>query len=313
MKIEEYMQSLHAYSDSENTFRAYREELTRFEAYLKNRGLRITQVTSTTILEYLAYREEHKGRTKAGQLKPATNSRTLSALSGYFDWDNVQNNGRRANPVTPIKRKRVKNKKPKPADEGTLKKLIAGITDLRDLAMMLCFLCSGLRLAELRQLNRNSITLYRRVLPGGVVEYYGSGNVLGKGNKERFFMVGPPAVLAIRAYLNECRSKDTAPELFRSSRKTRLSGRAIEQILEKWCKLLQLEHLHPHRLRHSFATRNYEAGMTLPVIAELLGHESLSTTEGYTEIPQARLLREYYAASEYFRHGEFKSEHPLAA
>ena len=301
MRTKEFLQALSTFSDSKATWLSYGQALFRFEAFLKERGLRINQVVRSTIIDYIEYLKTHTGRIKGDALAPASINLNLAALSMYFDWDRGENEDRRPNPVALIKRPRIRKRKPNPVDEGVLTELIDGITDSRDKALILCFLYSGLRLHEMTQLNRDSITLRRHLLPDGSSEYYGEATVIGKGNKSRDFIVGPPAVIAIRAYLKESRAADALPPLFLSSRKTRLSCRAIEQVLAKWCDRLNIDHLHPHRLRHSFATRNLDAGMTFPVIARLMGHGSITVTEGYTEIPRARQKREYFAAMEQLR------------
>lgn len=301
MEIQKFVLSLSTSSNSKHTQRAYCQPLKRFEEFLSEKGLRIDQINRNHIDEFINDCHEHKGRTKDKTLAPATINLYLTALSVYFEWRNSELDRRRWNPVQSVKRPRVRNKKPKPVDEVILMRLIDGIKDVRDRALILLFLFSGLRLSEVGQLNRQSISLRSHRLPDGSTEYFGVGRVFGKGNKEREFIVAPPAMLAIRNYLRQSRAGDDLLPLFLSSRKTRLSSRTMEQVLAKWCTRLDLDHIHPHRLRHSFATRNIEAGMSLPVLAKLLGHDSIAVTEGYVEISRARLQREYYAAMELIR------------
>lgn len=301
VKIQRFMLYLVASTESKHTHRAYRRPLTRFEDFLAERGLRIDQVNSSHITEFIHHLHEHRGRTRGATLAPATISLYLAALSMYFQWRNSELDNRRINPVQLVKRPRVRNKFPKPVEEITLTKLVDGITDLRDRALVLLFLFSGLRLSEAGQLNRNSISVRCHVLPDGSPEYYGLGVVTGKGNKQREFLVAPPAMLAIRVYLKQCRAQDSLSPLFLSSRMTRLSGRSMEQVTAKWCDRLYLDHIHPHRLRHSYATRNIDSGMSIPVLAKLMGHESFGVTAGYVQISGTRLQREYYAAMEHMR------------
>jgi len=304
MEIARFLLSVSGESDSEHTLRAYRRPLDRFEEFIQRKGLRIDQVNGDHISEWIDDLKQHSGRTRGEKLTPATINSYLTPVSLYFDWRSAKLRGRAPNPVRLVKRPKVRNKDPKPVDDAVLDRMSGGVTDLRDLALILLFLFSGLRLAELAQLDRSSFLLKAHRLPDGSVEIYASGTVMGKGKKERDFIVAPPAMLAIRDYLNQRRAGDTLQPLFLSSRKTRLSCRAMEQVVSKWCRRLGIEHIHPHRLRHSYATRNIEAGMDLQTLAKLMGHDSISTTERYVKVSRARMQREYYAAMEYIRQND---------
>jgi site-specific recombinase XerD len=193
----------------------------------------------------------------------------------------------------------VRNEKPRDVDDSVLAKLADGVTDLRDRAIILLFLYSGMRLDELRKTDRTTITLTKKKQPDGSFQYFGSGEVIGKGNKKRSFLVGPKAVQAVTAYLAQQRMKDDLPPLFLSSRKTRLSSRAIQQIVSKWCVRLGVSHIHVHQFRHSFASRNVNAGMSAVVLQELMGHASLNTTQRYFTIKPERISREYFSVMEF--------------
>jgi site-specific recombinase XerC len=203
--------------------------------------------------------------------------------------------------VRRIKRPKVRNEKARAADDTTLATLVDGITDERDRAIVLILLYSGLRLGELRQLDKTSITVRRRQMPDGSVQYFGSGEVVGKGRKRRSFLVGPRAMQAIANYIANARTKDELRPLFLSSRGQRLSSRAIQQIVHKWCQRLGLPHLHVHQFRHSFATRSVNAGMSAAVLQELMGHASLTTTQRYFRMKPERLSREYFSVMEFVR------------
>lgn len=301
MEIDSFLLSVSAGSDSEHTLRAYRRSLERFEKFIQEKSLRIDQVNGDHIVEWIDDLKQHSGRTRGETLSPATINSYLTPVSLYFDWRSAKLRGRAPSPVRLVKRPKVRNKNPKPVDDAVLDRMSGGVTDLRDLALILLFLFSGLRLEEQAQLDRNSFRLKAHRLPDGAVEYYASGTVIGKGKKEREFIVAPPAMLVIRDYLNQRRAGDALQPLFLSSRKTRLSCRAMEHIVSKWCRRLGIEHIHPHRLRHSYATRNIDAGMDLQTLAKLMGHESISTTERYVKVSRTRMQREYYAAMEHIR------------
>jgi integrase/recombinase XerC len=99
-------------------------------------------------------------------------------------------------------------------------------------------------------------------------------------------------------YLKQ-RGIDDHPALFISGRRKRLSRRSIQDILHRWCMRLQLDHAHVHQLRHTFATRMANAGMSSTVLKDLLGHASFTATQRYFRIRPERLAREYFAAYEY--------------
>jgi integrase/recombinase XerC len=261
---------------------------------------RIRDVETSDMNSIDAARSAH-GRVAGDELSAATITRRLSIVSRYYKWLDENSDTPIKNPVARVRRPKVRNQAARAVDERILAELIQGISDACDRAIVLLFVYSGLRLSELQQLNKDSITLSRHELPDRSREYYGSGEVLGKGSKRHQFIVGPKAVVAVRDYLAAERMSDNIPALFISSRQRRLSCRAIQQIIDKWCKRLGLKHVHVHQLRHSFATRSANAGMSSPVLRELMGHANLTTTQRYFQIGQERLAREYHAALEYIR------------
>lgn len=159
--------------------------------------------------------------------------------------------------------------------------------DLRDLAMMELMYSSGLRLSELQGLNVGDMDLS-----------VGEVKVLGKRSKERIVPMGSKAIeaiqrwLAVRAQFNP---QDNA--LFLNKKGGRLAHRAIQLALEKWGKQQGLTtRLHPHKLRHSFATHMLEASSDLRAVQELLGHSNLATTQIYTHLDFQHLAKIYDTA-----------------
>ncbi|MFN0127556.1 MAG: tyrosine recombinase XerC [Verrucomicrobiales bacterium] len=151
----------------------------------------------------------------------------------------------------------------------------------RDAAILELFYSAGLRLSELVALNVDHIDPYDDTV-----------RVLGKGRKERLCPIGPPAVEAIQKYRQQAGVH--AGALFISKRRTRLSARAVNDLLKK--------HLHdsgvpvpatPHKLRHSFATHLLDNGADLRSVQSLLGHASLSTTQIYTHVTIERMKKAY--------------------
>ncbi|MDE2150448.1 MAG: tyrosine-type recombinase/integrase, partial [Gammaproteobacteria bacterium] len=163
---------------------------------------------------------------------------------------------------------------------------ISGPHALRDHAIVELFYSSGLRLAELAQLDAASA---RQALSDGELR------VLGKGGKQRIVPVGAKARAALAAWLAQ-RGGGEGP-LFPGAGGRALSHRAIQQRVAAWARAAELpEHLHPHRLRHSFATHLLEASGDLRAVQELLGHASLATTQIYTQLDWAHLSRVYDVA-----------------
>jgi len=165
-------------------------------------------------------------------------------------------------------------------------------TSVRDRAVLEVLYGSGLRVSELCGLDVDDMDLVDNNL-----------TVMGKGRKERKVPLSNPAARALRTYL-EVRSPllaraGTTPTmgnrhaLFLSVRGTRLSTRSVRRILDKYVRAEGARHVNPHALRHSFATHLLDNGADLRTVQELLGHESLATTQIYTHVSTERLRTVY--------------------
>lgn len=196
-----------------------------------------------------------------------------------------------SNPTLGIKSPKVGKHLPKNIDAEQMIQLLDVQSDMpsdiRDIAIMELMYSSGLRLSELQGLNLEEMDLKAREV-----------KVNGKGSKERIVPIGSKALNAMNLWLNvrsQFKPKDTA--VFINQRGTRLSHRSIQLILKKWGEKQGLEsHLHPHKLRHSFATHMLEASGDLRAVQELLGHSSLSTTQVYTHLNFQHLAKIYDSA-----------------
>ena len=300
MNIEDFMNAFSVHTQSTHTLRAYREDLERFQNFLQSKKLRVTQVKAATIIEYIQHLRSNAGRTRSGELAPATVVRRLAVLSCYYEFLREQSNGKIRNPFRDFRKPKVDNDLPRAIDENRLSALIEGISVPRDRSILLLLLYSGLRLAELQRLDVDTIRIVERQLPNGSVATVGEGEVLGKGNKTRRFLVALEALTGLASYL-QTRPQSDDPALFLSDRRRRLSCRSIQQVLQKWCSRLGLEHINIHALRHSFCHRMVNAGMPSAVLMELMSHSSFSTTQRYFRIRPDRLSREYHAAMEFVR------------
>lgn len=196
------------------------------------------------------------------------------------------------NPAQGVRAPKVHRKLPATLDADQLGQLLDASPDspldIRDLAMMELFYSSGLRLSELTALN-----LQDAANGDGELE------VTGKGNKTRIVPVGRKALEVIARWLQvrpELARADE-PALFVSQRGTRIHPRSVQQRLRHWAMLQGAgRDLHPHLLRHSFASHLLESSGNLRAVQELLGHADISTTQIYTHLDFQHLANVYDAA-----------------
>ena len=152
---------------------------------------------------------------------------------------------------------------------------------LRDSAMMELMYSSGLRLAEVTNLNLGEIDLSE-----------GMVNVIGKGNKARTLPVGTQAIAAIHLWLpqRKLHIKEGEHALFITQRGTRITNRAVQLRLQQLSLRQGMDNpIHPHMLRHSFASHMLESSSDLRLVQEMLGHANISTTQIYTHVDRTRL------------------------
>jgi tyrosine recombinase XerC len=161
---------------------------------------------------------------------------------------------------------------------------------LRDRALLELLYASGLRVSEIVSLNLNQINLDTREI-----------RVVGKGSKERVVLMGEPAVRALTTYLQEGRphllGEQRNNAVFVSRQGERLIERRVQKILEKYARIAGIERrVHPHMLRHTFATHMLDGGADLRVVQELLGHADLSSTQIYTHVSKSQARKVYLSA-----------------
>jgi len=162
---------------------------------------------------------------------------------------------------------------------------------LRDRAIMELIYAAGLRISELASLDAGQIDLDSCEI-----------RVMGKGSKERVVLIGQPAAGAINNYLESGRPLllgDAADRgaLFLNNKGGRLSERYVQKMLIKYAAIAGIDkRVHPHMLRHTFATHLLDGGADLRVVQELLGHSNLATTQIYTHVTQSRARKVYLAA-----------------
>jgi len=229
-------------------------------------------------------------RSRRAGLKPASLALRLSALRSFLDWQ-ISQGKLKANPAKGVATPRASRHLPKNIDVDEVNRLMdIDLNDplaVRDRAMLEVMYGAGLRLAELV-----GIDLAHLDLASGEVW------VSGKGSKERRLPIGRTAVewterwLALRELF--------APEdnaLFLSKQGKRISARNVQKRFAEWgIKQGLSSHIHPHKLRHSFATHMLESSGDLRAVQELLGHANLTTTQIYTHLDFQHLASVYDAA-----------------
>ncbi|ATG75646.1 recombinase XerC [Zobellella denitrificans] len=221
-------------------------------------------------------------------LSPRSIATQLSALRSFCDWLVLQG-VLSANPAKGVSAPKQGRPLPKNLDVDELHQLMnldeSDPLAVRDRAIMELLYSSGLRLDELVGLNLGDVQFAERQL-----------RVIGKGNKERILPVGRMALDWLEKWLavrNELAGPDE-PALFVSQQRRRISHRSVQLRLAKRGQQQALSsHVHPHKLRHSFATHMLESSGDLRAVQELLGHADLATTQIYTHLDFQHLAKAY--------------------
>lgn len=272
---------------AEKTRRAYGSDLAEFAAWATQLGLAPTEVTYPILRRFAALLSERR-------VAPATVARKLASLRAFFRTL-VEHGELRANPADLMASPRKASHLPdvlKPEQVASLLDRIGATTPLevRDRALFELAYAAGLRAEELVTLDVVSLEFDAEQV-----------RVEGKGSKTRFVPVGEPAMRSLATYLARARgalaSDPGEAALFLSKSGRRLSTSDVRRRLRVWARHAAAQGaVHPHALRHSFATHLLEGGADLRAIQELLGHSSISTTQIYTRVESAR-LRSAYARS----------------
>lgn len=267
---------------SPKTCDSYQRDLLRLADWLGRSGFVAWQrVTNHDLRRYVATlsREGLSGRSIA---------RHLSATRRFYQFL-LREKLASDNPALDIRAPKSGRRLPRVADVDQLNHLLDGQPDdpleVRDLCMFELMYSSGLRLAELASLDLDTVDLRS-----------GEVRVMGKGDKERLLPVGRKAIAAIQAWLpyRAALANDGEAALFVSQRGERLSHRSIQARLSRWGISRGADQkLHPHLLRHSFASHMLESSGDLRAVQELLGHADIATTQVYTHLDFQHLARVY--------------------
>jgi integrase/recombinase XerC len=275
-----------------NTVEAYRRDVARYLAFLaRHRGEAggLAAVATTSQSDLRAWMAEERAR----GLSSRSLARALSAVKGFTAWA-ADRTGADATVVLSARGPKVRRRLPRPLSEDGAAAILTGIGEearedwiaARDRAILTLLYGLGLRISEAL-----SLTGADHPLPPTL-------RITGKGGKTRVVPVLPAAADAVADYARQC-PHDLIPTgpLFRGVRGGPLNPRLVQGAMERARLRLGLPaSATPHALRHSFATHLLSAGGDLRAIQELLGHASLSTTQGYTAVDPARLMEAYEKA-----------------
>lgn len=271
---------------SPHTVSAYRRDLHKLATFLRGTaGLSEWRSLDALLLEeFIAHISE--------TLDVRSQQRALSSVRGFYDW--LAERGEAAfNPARSLRLKTRRRELPRLLDVDSMQALLDAPPPVdeperslwvRDRAMMELFYSSGLRLAELA----NALLVSLDLAEGHIT-------VTGKGNKTRRLPVGRQARIAMAAWLELRQQWDKGePWLFLGPKGQRFTERAIQQRLAFQAKRAGLpQHVHPHMLRHSFASHLLESSHDLRAVQELLGHADISTTQIYTHLDYQHLAEVY--------------------
>ena len=266
-------------------------DLQSFREYLVNEDLSLLDMDRQTLRGYLAWLSTNGKRQQQGYARVSV-ARKLTVVRSFYLFL-VQQGLFRSTPVPSGQSFRVKLTKtlPKFLGQREVARLIDTpdedtIVGARDKAILETLYACGMRLAEIYSLNLSDINFSRREIL-----------VRGKGSKERLVLFGLSTKDALDRYIHRARrelEERPCQALFLNRYGGRLSRRSYEKIVKRYSALLENDSdIHPHTLRHSFATHMLEGGADLRVIQELLGHSSPTTTQVYTHITKQEALTAY--------------------
>jgi integrase/recombinase XerD len=281
--------ALLATSRAPKTVEAYRRDLAALAAWSSKP---IGRISTEELEQYLA-------ELRAAGLAPATIARRIAAIRSFFRHQALLG-ARTDNPAAeldPPRRNRTLPRTLSPAEAERLVEAASGTTPraLRDRALVELLYGAGLRVSELAGLQKSSVDLDARLV-----------RCVGKGSKERIVPIGRQAVQALRRYLARGRpylDSRHRPELFLNAKGGGLTRAGVFLILRRLAGKagLEPERVHPHLLRHSFATHLLEGGADLRSVQEMLGHADLATTELYTHVSDRRRRELYFQAHPHAR------------
>ncbi|OOV87280.1 tyrosine recombinase XerC [Oceanospirillum linum] len=288
--LEQFLAGLARQQGSAHTLNNYRRDLEQFLRHLLDTGFQPEwgSLSRKQIRHYLACRHQQG-------LSPRSIQRHLSSIRSFLNFLQ-QERLLSINPADGLRAPKAGQLLPKPVDIDQLQGLLdqprgakeggASVIAVRDQAILELLYGCGLRLAELVSLDLNAVDFAQQQL-----------RVMGKGRKERFSPLGRKAAVALKAWLSvrsQWLKDDQEVAVFISQRGCRITPAAVQQRVAKAGQEAGItDRLHPHRLRHSYASHLLESSGDLRGVQELLGHADISSTQIYTRLDYQHLAQVY--------------------
>jgi integrase/recombinase XerD len=271
---------------SANTSAAYRADMLDFQAFCETLGTSLGAATTQTIGRYLEHLQANR------KLAISSILRHVATLKMFYRFAKARGIAKE-NPTDLLETPHHWKKLPDVIGKDTVTSLLAAVEKgnrfaLRDRAIIELFYACGLRASELADLTLDDLHFDLGVI-----------RVIGKGRKERIVPIGGPAIAAMETYL-----KDLRPQLMAVKTTRQKAGRqhvfltrsggpmtriVLWQLVQRLSRKAGLRAIHPHTLRHTFATHLLSGGADLRVVQELLGHSNVATTQIYTHVDSERL------------------------
>ena len=281
-KIEKFLEYLKLELNySEKTIKSYQQDIESFDNYLSSKGESVESANPQIIRMYLS-KEMEDGKTKV------TCCRRIAGLRHFYEYL-VRQNYIKENPFLFVGAPKKEIRYPEALYLEQVEMLFAKNKErqddlkYRDQAIIELLYASGVRVSELVSIKMNSIDLKNRTI-----------RVFGKGRKERMVMFTKSCQKTLQDYLTNSPLRHSSDYLFTNAQGNQLTTRGVEYILKEIQNKCGIQlGLHPHMLRHTFATHLLEGGADLRVIQELLGHESINTTQIYTHITEEAMKQQF--------------------
>lgn len=263
---------------SQHTQAAYRRDLKQIQQALSQAGVQKWQGVGKRELQEALNIQARRGVARS------TLHRYTASVRAFYNF--IQREGLiDSDPSTGIQTPKLQKKLPQALSVDNLERLLQPLEnndrEKRNLAMFELFYSSGLRVSELTQLNLGDYNASSKVV-----------RVLGKGGRERVLPVNRHAVHALQQWF-AVRPQMNDDALFFNSKNLRISRHSVKSELSRHARLRQLGHIHPHQLRHAFATHMLESSKNLRAVQELLGHRDLNSTQIYTHLDFQHLSKVY--------------------